>query len=211
MWSRGAQRDGALTLLELLIVVAALGILATLAAVHYSRSLVASQVARVESDLRTLEVGIQSYIADHNRVPRMAHFDFYGDPEFDRIQGEFVRGVLSRSLSTPVAYVTQPHMMDPFMKRNTGAPLDERLYTYHDMEAYIEYNPDSSFWPLARQFYGRWRLGSVGPSQTYSHGFANSAQLPYDPTNGTQSAGNIWRSERGHDEFPPVPQLLGEH
>lgn len=199
-----------LTLIELLIVVGIVLILAGIAAENYMAASIRAKVARVHSEHRTLMTAIEAYRADHNQPPRMAHRT-YQDPAFDIIQGMPVAGVMSRALSTPVAYVTRAHLIDPFMEANLAAPLDERLYTYQVIPQYIEWNPDSTFWPMALEFYGDWRLGSVGPDRTFGYGFANSAQLPYDPTNGIVSLGNIWRGQRGLTGIPPVPDMLGEH
>jgi len=200
------------TIIELLIVVGIILILAGIAVENYLAASIRAKVSRVKSDHRTLMTGIEAYSVDHNRPPRMAH-PRYGDPQFDEIDGVPVAGVMSIALSTPVAYVTSAHLLDPFMLKKTGAPLDERLYTYQVIGQYAEWNPDSDFWPRAEEFYGDWRLGGVGPDQVFDHQFANSAQLPYDPTNGLISLGNIWTSKVGNDEnrMPPVPELVGEH
>ena len=99
----------------------------------------------------------------------------------------------------------------PFLFGNPALPLDERLYTYQHIPVYMDKNPESTFWPAALDFYGDWRLASAGPDLTFDHGFANSAQLPYDPTNGIVSLGNIWSGQRGEIPMPPIPLLLGIH
>jgi prepilin-type N-terminal cleavage/methylation domain-containing protein len=200
------------TLIELMIVTGIILILAGIATENYLAASIRARVARVKSDHRTLMLGIESYRVDHNRTPRMAH-QRYNDPALDIINGVTVSGVMSSVLSTPVAYVTSAHLLDPFMAKQEGAPLDERLYTYQVIPQYVTWNPESTFWPAAANFYGDWRLGGVGPDQVFDHKFANSAQLPYDPTNGIISLGNIWTSQRGGDSnaMPPVPQLLGVH
>jgi len=209
---RTTNKNRGFTLIELLIVIGIVMILAGLAMENYLAASIRARVARVKADHRTLMMGIESYTVDHNRAPRMAHRR-YGDPNFDTIQGVPVSGVMSNVLSTPIAYVSSAHLLDPFMVKYEDAPLDERLYTYQYIPQYIDWNPDSTFWPAARLFYGEWRLASVGPDQVFDHKFANSAQLPYDPTNGLISLGNIWTSQRGQDEnrMPPVPLLLGPH
>lgn len=198
--------------LELLIIVGILVILAGVVLGNYQDASVRAKLSRVLSDHRVCSMAIENYIVDHNSPPRMAH-QFYGDPLFDEIYSVPVSGVMSKSISTPVAYLTSAYMMDPFMANNNQAPLDERLYTYQVIPEYIKWNPDSEFWPRALIFYGFWRLGSVGPDQIFDHGFSNSAQLIYDPTNGTVSRGNIWRSHNRNEEYscPSVPALLGEH
>lgn len=201
------------TLIELLIVIGIVLILAGIAVENYLAASIRASVARVKSDHRTLITGIEAYYVDHGRPPRMAH-ERYGDPAFDMIEGRMVRAVMSKSLSTPIAYLSNAHLIDPFMVRQEDAPLDERLYTYQVHPQYIQWFEQSEFWPRALAFYGEWRIGSVGPDQVFDHKFANSAQLPYDPTNGLISLGNIWSSHRGgvgDERMPPVPEMLGEH
>lgn len=204
----------AFTLLEVLIVIGILLILAGIATENYLAASIRAKVARVKTDHRALMTGIEAYRIDHNHPPRMAHRRF-GDASFDSIAGVTVSGVMSRALSTPTAYVTQAYLFDPFMTKRVDAPLDERLYTYQVIPLYVEWNPESTFWPAALQFYGDWRLGSVGPDQSFDHLFANSAQLPYDPTNGLITLGNIWSSQRGGidptNPMPPISLMLGEH
>jgi hypothetical protein len=123
-----------------------------------------------------------------------------------------VHGILSRVLTTPVAYLSSINRADPFMASILTAPLDERFYTYQVHSEYVKRLPASSFWPRAEAYYGPWRLVSVGPDLAFDHRFSNSAQLPYDPTNGLFSLGNIIRSPRyAGGECPPVPELLGPH
>lgn len=205
--------SAAFTLIELLVVVGILGILAVLSASNYSAAVIRAKHTRVKSDLRVLAGAIEAYHADQNRVPRMAHARFYNDAEFDYFFCIPVNGVISRSLTTPVSYLTTHLLGDPFMKGDARAPLDEVFYTYHDMGYYVRRYPKSKFWMPAFSYYGAWRVGSVGPDKTFDHGFKNSAQLPYDPTNGAFSLGNIWRSAHRADEtsLPPIPTLLDPH
>lgn len=201
------------TLVELLMVVGILAILSAIALGNYQDAQIRAKVARVKSDLRIIAGAVEMYRVDLNRSPRMAHFRFYGDPAFDIINGESVNGVISRALSTPVPYLTSPFLLDPFMARATSAQVDEQLYTYQDLDVYALEEPESQFWPAAHQLLGAWRLGSVGPDLTFDHGFANSAQLPYDPTNGAVSLGNIWYFQRGAFDNPSAmdSRLLGPH
>ncbi|MCX7719266.1 MAG: type II secretion system GspH family protein [Candidatus Sumerlaeaceae bacterium] len=202
----------AFTLVELIVVVAILILLAGLGSGNYMDALARARTARVKSEFRTLAGAIEAYTVDHNRPPRMAHWRFYRDEAFDRYGDVPVNGVSSKCLTTPVAYIGRSPMPDPFMLAVSAAPMDERFYTYHDMTEYVLRVPESSFWPRAREFYGEWRLMSVGPDLRFDHLFANSAQLPYDPTNGLFSAGNIIRGAiYDGTTCPPVPELLGSH
>jgi prepilin-type N-terminal cleavage/methylation domain-containing protein len=200
------------TLLELMVVVAVVAILAGIAMQNYGLAQIRAKVARTKADMNTLATAIEAYAVDHNAYPRMAHWKFYSDPAYDIVKESRVQGILSRVLSTPVAYVPVAPVPDPFMAHASMAPVDEQQMTYQVIPEYVRNNPRSQFWPAAEAYYGRWRLGSVGPDLRFDHAFANSAQLDYDPTNGSISPGNIWRGERGvAEQCPPVPALLGEH
>jgi prepilin-type N-terminal cleavage/methylation domain-containing protein len=200
------------TLAELMIVMAIILIVSAIGLANYGLAVARAKTARVVAEFRTLQVGIDAYAVDHNSLPRMAHFDFYQDPALDTVLGVPVRGVMSTVLTTPVAYVSASQWLDPFMSSSVQAALDERLYTYQTLETYEKRQPASKFWPVARSFYGDYRLISVGPDTKFDHGFANSAQLPYDPTNGTLSLGNIITSKQTQPGIlPPIPALLGPH
>ncbi len=189
------------TLIELLIVVAIIAILALIAVPNFLEAQVRSKVSRVKSELRTLATGIEAYAADHNAVPKELNNTFYGDT----YNGVAVWGLLSPVITTPVAYITKFDFVDPFQAKDVGNPLDEQLYSYHDIKKRIDYYTGTTqeFWLGAREFYGNWRLVSVGPDKVYGHGFTRSAQLVYDPSNGTISLGNIIRGQKISDSIQP--------
>jgi prepilin-type N-terminal cleavage/methylation domain-containing protein len=193
------------TLIELLIVVAIIAILAAIAVPNFLEAQTRSKVSRVKADLRSLATAIEAYAVDYNRVPREWNTGQYpGDPQ---VNGQPVSGILWWGISTPIAYITNPYIRDPFQDKNLTSPFDEVTFTYHDMKTRaVDWFPSSTFWPPAYGFYGAWRLGSVGPDRRYTHSCpSNSAQLLYDPTNGTVSPGNIWRSQKNSDVQPPAP------
>jgi prepilin-type N-terminal cleavage/methylation domain-containing protein len=201
----------AFTLIELLVCVAVISILASISVGNLQSAHVRAKVSRTHADMRTLTGALEMYRVDHNRYPRMMSARYYGDFEFDYIGGQQVNGVISKVISTPVAYLSNSFLGDPFTVGSGDIPFDEQFYTYQDLDAYTTYS-ESPFWPAAREFYGDYRIASVGPDRSFDHGFANSAQLPYDATNGTISLGNIWWRAGGPVErLPPIPTLLGEH
>lgn len=203
--------SAAFTLIELLTVVGILLIISAIGAGSYQGALNRARTARVAAEFRTYAAAIETYHVDNNAWPRMSHATFYGDPDFDALDGFAVNGVLSRSVTTPVAYLTTVNRIDPFMVGNTSAPPDEQAYTFQVPGEYSRKLPGSVFWPAAEKYYGGWRLVSVGPDRYFDHGFANSAQLIYDPTNGAVSLGNIFRSQAQATSPPPIPGLLGAH
>lgn len=199
------------SLIELLMVLGTILIISAIALVNFQDALIRAQVARVTADHRVLATSIEAYHTDHGFYPRMAHTTFYADPDFDSIGGIPVNGLMSRALSTPVAYISNSLLLDPFLVRDKLAPIDQVYYTYQELDAYQTNLPGSTFWPAARKFYGPWRLISVGPDLVFNHKFLNSSQLLYDPTNGSISLGNIIRSPNNMGIQAPVPELLGPH
>jgi len=199
------------TLIELLIVVAIIAILAAIAVPNFLEAQVRAKVSRAKSDLRTYATAIESYAVDNNKPPR----EYDASPAKD---GPFfgqtnASGIMAPILSTPISYISNAYGLDPFVKQGDNIPEDEKYFTYQDIRERRIDNPASAFWPAAEIYYGYWRMCSIGPDRKFTGGgFTNSAQLPYDPTNGTISPGNIWRSPRGGDiGEPPVGPLIGPH
>lgn len=209
------------TLIELLIVVAIIAILAAIAVPNFLEAQTRAKVSRTKNDLRAMATGIEAYVVDHNRVPRELNFGFYGD-QIDRMTGGPAKqtsgavpvyGIMSNLLSTPIAYLSTARWVDVFQDKNLNAALDEQYYTYQDMRTRgTIWYPTSAFWPVAYEYFGNWRLISVGPDRRFGHGFSASAQLNYDPTNGTISLGNIHRSQKFSDSSqPPTGPLISAH
>jgi prepilin-type N-terminal cleavage/methylation domain-containing protein len=221
------------TLIELLIVVAIIAILAAIAVPNFLEAQVRAKVSRAQNDLRTLATAIESYIVDHNSPPREYDTSTYNDP---LIQGQQAGGIVfpgnatMAGLSTPIAYISQAWMFDPFASTDTNIPFDERTFTYQAISIRIKEGFPIYGGPEAMpvryaahdDFYGAWRIMSIGPDKTYFNNLANPASrgginyrenIVYDPTNGTVSEGNIWRSQkRSTSEQPPVrPGLLAAH
>jgi prepilin-type N-terminal cleavage/methylation domain-containing protein len=198
------------TLIELLIVVAIIAILAAIAVPNFLEAQTRSKVARVRSDLRSLATAIEAYAVDNNRIPRELNSTQYPG---DTVNGQPASGVMWWGLPTPVAYISTAYFIDPFQDKNLNAAIDEQLFTYQDMQQRAVWFT-TPFWPAALEFYGAWRLISVGPDRRFGHvGMAApTAQLVYDPTNGTVSQGNIFRSQKhSSDRQPDPPVLIGAH
>jgi prepilin-type N-terminal cleavage/methylation domain-containing protein len=220
------------TLIELLIVVAIIAILAAIAVPNFLEAQVRSKVSRVKAEFRSIATAIEAYATDHSRMPREVNTLSdsapigYAQDDIDYAwvlalpQNSLgVNGILWRGLTTPVTYITTVEFLDPFMTVSGAEPYDSTHFTYHDLktrgETWYPY-PGNTFWLPAYAYYGSWRLGSVGPDKTYAHGFTRSAQLVYDPTNGTVSLGNIWRSQRWTEGNQPpagsgADDLIGPH
>lgn len=209
------------TLVELLIVVSIVAILAAIAVPNFLEAQTRAKTVRVLSDMRTMQVAIESYAVDQGVPPRMT-FGYH--PRYDRYTGygveqQGISGTLGYWVTTPVAYLTRFDFLDPFVKQSETTRFDARLYTYHDALSHPKL--ETFGWNFGAPFYldqfrsnfGEYCLMSIGPDQIpwvgppaddpdngifaadYPTAWA-SFWIQYDPTNGSLSDGNIWRAEK---------------
>lgn len=180
-----------LTLIELLIVVAIISVLSTLAVVNYSESQVRSKVAATKNNMRVLVTALESYATDWQRYPSSHGVgDYY-------MEDQLVAPISVRliPLTTPVAYITTIPQ-DPFPPHDGWGRIDRDIYDTFD---YL----DSAALPhrgsglTSGAFY---RIASPGPDLYQAFGGRTVASadyecnlmgVDYDPTNGTKSAGDI--------------------
>lgn len=198
------------TLIELLIVVAIIAILAAIAVPNFLEAQVRSKVSRVRADIRSMVTAMESYYTDWNVPPPEAG----AGPFLGRIIPPSLvnqTGILTPALSTPIAYMTNVDIFDPFMGADAGARPDVRLFTYHAYKWKWWGRDDSYFYNSAerltgsefKEHYGQWRIFSIGPDKQWDNIPGGSqfttpspVGMPYDPTNGTVSSGNIVRSQK---------------
>ena len=202
------------TLIELLIVVAIIAILAAIAIPNFLQAQVRAKVSRAMADMRTIGSALESYAVDHNNYPPndWVHYD---NPLYSY-------SVVPRELTTPVAYIATNRLFDPFASKleppedRPGIESDAmRMYTYHrifshtkahpiDLLVFPEWldGPPPRYHENALQKYGQWITLSLGPDGRYSMKPDGNppnygSDIPYDPTNGTVSFGNIIFSQHG--------------
>ncbi len=176
----------AFTLIELLIVVAIIGILAAIAVPNFLSAQVRANCARVHGDMHALSQAIETYRIDHNRYP---YFDGYGYPKrYNPITYRLI------PLTTPTSYISNLDVTDPFLSVMPAEGYEDELfrqsYNYRNHECI---DPEFVF--------KVWVLNSMGPDRTANKGlmtemWARGLVAPdfvtvYDPSNGLVSAGDM--------------------
>jgi type II secretion system protein G len=197
-----AMRRKGFTLIELLIVVAIIAILAAIAVPNFLEAQIRSKVSRANADMRTVALALESYCVDSNTYPPNSPDGL---------------GIVPVLLTTPVSYLSTKEMKDPFVSHLAGdEQIRTRYYTYHKIVTGEEWlaldaagfpppaeaidHPAQN--PGAFEKYGKWRLVSKGPDKVYADTghfprVLYGSDMPYDPTNGTVSFGNIFRLQNG--------------
>ncbi len=178
------MKKNAFTLIELLIVVAIIGILAASAVPNFMNAQVRAKTARVQSDQKAYSTAMDMYMLDHNNKV----------PEQDKIW----------HLTTPVSYIASMnpdpfapavpgrfnfiHQFDPFYFITTQ-PLPNEVNTslLADFNIWTGYPTQWTGGSNDTSFAGkvRYQIRSIGPNRYNEYGFR------YDPTNGVLSNGDI--------------------
>jgi len=189
------SKPSAFTLIELLIVVAIIGILAAIAVPNFLNAQIRAKIARVESDMRSLATAFESYRLDHNDYPHIFPPNWMDERYLP--------------LTTPVSYMTAIPK-DPFNTRpldTTSGPKDSsnRLgsYDYWTRLAANGNTKGGNYWGAVTAFPKNryeWQLRGFGPSTTwiavlvYPPGHPKEGEyVSYDISNGVKSDGNIVR------------------
>ncbi len=209
-------KNRAFTLIELLIVVAIIGILAAIAIPNFLNAQIRAKTARCFADMKALGSTIEMLHMDkgvmlidwwdddlgagHERLRTV--FNMVGaGPDFSARGNDAVLA----PLTSPVAYMSSIPS-DPFQ--------NPRGYYYyvdndpafdgddHDFPAYkektAEYYGNHPLKP------GDWALGGIGPDgewygQSWTDAISNARGSKYAPTNGLASRGDIMLTNRGID------------
>jgi len=207
------QQTKGFTLIELLIVVAIIAILAAIAVPNFLEAQTRAKVTRVQSDMRTLATGVESYRVDYNRI--------FTTTRVDNVVT--TRKWIWGYMTTPVAYMTSvPN--DPFNLSENPVEqrsitiwgpdyLDGNGKTYGHRDGVISvvsvpaqqarsatfFSPYPDYVQNNRMTRNNfWVMISWGPDQVFEafRGGVPSPVIPYDPSNGTISDGDLVRFQQ---------------
>lgn len=208
----------AFTLIELLIVVAIIGILAAIAVPNFLNAQLRAKIARTQADMKNTATAVKMLNMDKN----VLLLDFWDDdrewgherwreifnsvghaPPSKTLENVFV------PLTTPIAYIASTPV-DPFESKfneSIGFGADERGKTYiyfdndpadpsddHGIGLYQTGNSlaqSLGIQPLKTGEFAMFSIGPDGQIGTQQSQSGDSRGLPYESTNGLNSGGDI--------------------
>lgn len=196
------------TLIELLIVVAIIAILAAIAVPNFLEAQVRSKVSRQLANMRSVATAVEAYMVDYNKLPLSTWAPFDNFPGgVERTWWKFYPG----QLTTPISFISSDAaLIDIFrIPHNFPEPLASQIM-WLPTEMYLEGGPyggglqDDDTYRRQNNTYGSWVMRSAGPDTYYQnyfwlkgdYGSGGWYRGSYDPTNGTVSGGDIYRSQK---------------
>lgn len=170
----------AFTLIELLIVVAIIGILAAIAVPNFLNAQIRAKVARVEAELKTCSTAIEMYRLDYGQYP------LYNNPKDLSPAPHF----LPISLTTPIAYLSSL-FPEIFPARNApeGIPSEHEFHYFNRRQSpEIVASREESYFqkPPGEGTNYEWLSFSHGPDT-----WGDGGLIPYSASNGLISTGDI--------------------
>jgi len=176
---RSPHQKGAFTLIELLIVVAIIAILAVIAVPNFLEAQTRAKVSRVQTEMRSMAVALEAYRVDNHAYPPCINPVLVPPGA-----GQGWRILIP--LTTPVAYLTSIPMD---VWSSPGGGKKRAGYKYQEKECLKDQLEASGNCVWAKNEPHLWMLSSKGPDMVWD----DDPKSPYDPTNGTVSAGDIFR------------------
>ena len=183
----------AFTLIELLIVVAIIGILAAIAVPNFLNAQLKAKISRAQADLRSIRTAIEMYSVDHNEaVP---------DPA---VIPDMTGGLdVWRQLTTPISYISSSSFFDPFVPESNPftnsagwESVADGVYHYRNVAWQRQVNNQGAATNADKTV--RYLARSAGPDRWYITSPQRMAiWMAYDSTNGLNSIGDIIMSDKG--------------
>lgn len=176
------DRTNAFTLIELLIVVAIIGILAAIAVPNFINAQLRAKIAKSQAEMKTIATALEAYNIDHNKYP-----------PFINSQGVNINPVNRRliPLTTPISYMAAVPQ-DPFLAKIYGEQSfksnDPAYVTYDYVDAWTIIHNGKAAMLSPKMRCSEWCLVGAGPdgdANTYGRAW------PYDLSNGLHSKGDL--------------------
>jgi type II secretion system protein G len=180
--------EAGFTLTELLVVVAIISILASIALPNFRQAHTKAMITRAQVDMRTIELALEAYHLDSNAYPPWTQNRVEGVDDRHPNQIRFYR------LTTPVSYLSSIPV-DPFSTRTNAEDWERWGFGYDYVDAFDRKNGiiDPDAWGHV------WRINSWGPDRTngYAGRYVGCVRgVPvfiYNSSNGVISNGDILR------------------
>ena len=175
------KKVSAFTLIELLIVVAIIGILAAIAVPNFLNAQMRAKIASAESAMRSIDTALEMYRVDHGHYPY-----------WQNSAGTNINPVNRRliPLTSPISYMSSVPQ-DPFVYGAANTRLDNTQDAAYVTYDYIEAKSIQlhNTLPLGPAWLcSEWRLNSYGPD------YYNDTGYPlYSASNGLRSKGDLTR------------------
>jgi len=187
----------AFTLIELLIVVAIIGILAAIAVPNFLNAQIKAKIAKAEAEMRSLNEAYIMYKLDNNAWP----------PHADRCKSQH------KFVTTPIAYLTSS-MSDPFQSEGETQTWQWFCGQYHVEPTAVE--GAGRIGVAAPEYYKQFKNSafftkSVGPDKDGSIASGREFFLPYQATNGLLSKGTLYRPLAGGSFGTGYPFTLSQY
>lgn len=188
----------AFTLIELLIVVAIIGILAAIAVPNFLNAHTRAQIAKAESEMKTIITALESYRIDNNLYPLWLEANGTAKNPLNR------RLI---PLTTPVSYMASVPQ-DPFIYGPPGTRIVESqnaaYITYDYTEAWSRVHFGGLKILPAQARCADYKLTSAGPD--FENTYGNT--VTFDISNGLRSFGDIIKLG-ARSSFPCNDALVG--
>ena len=183
----------AFTLIELLIVVAIIGILAAIAVPNFMNAQVRAKISRAQADMQSLSTALESYFVDQNKYPPARYSLVTGKSGQIKLSERF------KPLTSPISYMSSVPR-DPFHNQLMDLdPVFFDTFDYFDDASGVSFDKGVS--GSGTRGYA-WRLASAGPdgvmcwgspvvdTRSGTDGRSHSG-IDFDASNGLSSDGDI--------------------
>jgi type II secretory pathway pseudopilin PulG len=187
-------------LAEIAVVLAVLAIIAAAAAARHWQLSIQSKLSETRARLSTVGAALEAYSADCGEYPQMAV----------GAGGAIELGLPVAALTTPVAYLADPMVArDSFRPAASGSSAPGTNYVYENVRLLrtmvnsgtVIYIGSTLYVPPPPNSAGGWVLRSFGPDGDFGPMVVLRSgallTIPYDPTNGAASGGDVVLTARG--------------